>query len=148
MPPAAELRELRHLLLTVSPAGLSAPQVLRIEGPVVRKVRIELVLHIANLDDAGEVSKLATEKLAALFDTATGGAAKDGWALGANPTDSDIAVALIDTPQLEAIEGVQIVEVVDEHSERPWTGAPRPNELVVLASEPVRIEFTIPEAVV
>jgi hypothetical protein len=148
LPSAAEMRELRRLLLTVSPSGLSAPRSLRIEGPTVRRVRIELVLHIEDLDYAGEVSKLAKEKLTGLFDTATGGVTKDCWALGENPTDSDIAVALIDTPQLKTIEDVKIVEVIDEHSERPWTQTPGQDELVMLAKDPVRIQFTIPEPVV
>jgi hypothetical protein len=144
-PSAAEIRELRRLLLAAAPASLSASNVLRIEGPAIRRLRVELVLHIEDLDYAGDVGKSAVESLTSLFDTATGGVTGDGWALGESPTDTDIAVALTDTPRLEAIEGVTLVEVIEQNSERPWSITPGPNELVMLAKDPVRIRFTVPE---
>jgi hypothetical protein len=146
-PSAAEVRELSRLLLAAAPPGLSTSNVLRIKGPTVRKLRIELTLRIEDLDYAGDVSNSAVKSLTALFDTATGGVTKDGWALGDSPTDIDIAIALTDTPRLEAIENVTLVEVGDQDSESPWPQSLGPNELVMPAADPVRIQFTVPEAV-
>ena len=58
--------------------------------------------------------------LIALFDTATGGVDKDGWALGENPTEGDIALALVDAPRLESIAGVALREDQRDGTRTPW----------------------------
>jgi hypothetical protein len=144
-PSAADTRELTRFLLSAAPLALAGANVLRIEPPKVRRLRLSLQLQIDDLDNAGEVAKAAADKLQALIDPATGGVTKDGWPLGLNPTETDIAVALIDTPHLQSIEQVQLIESVDEHTERLWPTSLRPDELALPAKDPVRIEFVAPE---
>ena len=146
-PTAAQVRELRRLLLEAAPAALSAPGALRIEGPTVRRLQIQLELRIETLDHAGALGEFVKRQLKSLFDTATGGVDKDGWPLGLNPTEDDIAFALIDAPHLESIGDVKLRESVGKEV-RPWAGAVKETEIVMLADDPVRIEFETAEVLV
>lgn len=146
-PNAAQVRELRRLLLAAAPASLAAPQALRITGPRVRRLRIVLKLRVASLDHTGEVSHTAKQRIMALFDTATGGADKEGWALGENPSGDDIALALLDAPHLEGIAGVALREVTRDGAERPWTDTVKRGELVMLDEDAVRLEFETVEVI-
>src|SRR5262249_51220115 len=119
-PNSAQVRELRRLLLAAAPLSLSAPKALRIEGPRIRRLRIELELRIETLDYAGQVSQWVKDQLTTFFDSATGGIDKDGWALGLNPTDEDIAFVLINAPNLEGIANVNRLENVGDGIEQTW----------------------------
>jgi len=147
VPNAAQIRELRRLLLDAAPASLSAPNVLRIEGPGIRRLRIELQLLVDSLDQAGQLSSSVKKKLGEFFDTATGGLDKDGWVLGANPSEEDIALAISDAPYLESIENVNLYEITEDGRELPLA-APGPREIVMLADDPIRIQFETAEAMV
>lgn len=147
VPNAAQIRELRRLLLDAAPASLGAPKVLRIEGPGIRRLRIELQLLVDSLDQAGQLSSSVKKKLGAFFDTATGGLDKDGWALGANPSEEDIALAISDAPYLESIENVNLYEITEDGRELPLA-APGPREIVMLADDPIRIQFETAEVMV
>ena len=105
-------------------------------------------LLVPGLDVAGDVARSAKGRLAQLFDTATGGADQQGWRLGENPTEGDVAYALIDLPDLHSIEGVTLFELQGRRTERPWPASLNPDELAVLASDPVRIEFLTSEVTV
>ena len=140
-PNAAQVRELGRLLLDAAPVSLSAPNPLRIEGPRIRRLRIDLELLVETLDHAGALSASVKKKLADFFDTATGGIDKDGWGLGLDPSEEDITFALGDAPFLESIADVKRFEINDDGSVRPWREAPKVNELVMLADDPVRIQF-------
>jgi hypothetical protein len=144
-PTAAQIRELRTLLLNAAPPSLAASGVLRIEGPAVRRLRTDLDLRVATLDQAGAVAQEVKKRLAGLFDPATGGADHDGWALGESPAEGDIALALIDTPRLESIAGVGLHEYQRDGRERAWPDTIKPNELVMLAADPVRLHFSTAE---
>lgn len=151
-PNAAQVRELRSLLLESAPASLSVRGALKITGPRVRRLRVILDLLVASLDYAGEVSRTVQQRIKDLFDTATGGADNDGWPLGATPSDEDIALALVDTRRLEGIEGVSLREVMSDGSERPWPDAVKPDavkpgELVALDDDAVRIAFKTVEVI-
>jgi hypothetical protein len=148
VPSAPQIRELRRLLLDAAPASLSLPNVLRIEGPRIRRLRIELVLLVEALDYAGELSVFVKEKLAEFFDTATGGIDKDGWALGDNPSEDDIALAISDAPYLESIENVKLHEITEDGTEIPSLAASGPREIVMLADDPIRIQFETAEVMV
>jgi hypothetical protein len=147
-PTAAQIRELRRILLEAAPAALSAPGALRIEGPTVRRLQIELELRIETLDHAGELGEFVKKQLQDLFDSAAGGMDKDGWPLGLNPTEDDIAFALIDAPHLESIGNVKLREVVGESEVRPWPETVKETEIVMLADDPVRIVFETAEVLV
>ncbi|MDQ6891909.1 MAG: baseplate J/gp47 family protein [Acidobacteriota bacterium] len=147
MPSASQIRELHRLLVDAAPTSLSAPRALAVVGPVVRRLRVRLKLHVPTLDVTGEVSTEVKHRLAALFDTGSGGTDHEGWPLGANPTADDIGIALIDTPQLESIEEVEILEATDD-GDRPWPGGLKSNELALLDQDPVRIEFETAEVLV
>ena len=136
-PTAAEVRELRRLLLAAGPVSLSAPGALRIEGPRVRRLRIELTLRVETLDDAGTLTDFVKKRLAQFFDTATGGLDCDGWPLGIRPTEDDVALALIDAPDLQGIAELKLLESTDDPIEE--------TDLVMLASDPFRIEFDTAE---
>jgi hypothetical protein len=146
-PNAAQARELRRRLLAAAPPSLAAPGVLRVSGPRVRRLRVLLELRVASLEHAGAVGREAERRLAALLDSATGGAEGGGWALGAAPSEEDVALALIDLPRLEGLVAVVRREVAPDGGERPWTGALRQDELVVLAEDGVRLAFSTVEVV-
>jgi hypothetical protein len=144
-PTGAQVRELRRLLLASAPASLSAPKALRISGPRPRQLRIDLRLRIERLEYAGALGEAVKQRLAAYFDTGTGGTEKQGWPLGANPSEEDIALALIDAPKLDGIAGVRLLEAIDQGRERQWPASLKPTDIVVLASDPVRIQFETAE---
>lgn len=147
-PNAAQIRELRRLLLAAAPVSLSAPGALRIEGPVIRRLRIDLELQVETLDHAGALTDFVKQQLATFFDPATGGTDKDGWALGLNPNEGDIALALIDAPHLESIKDVKLRDIIDDGRVLPSLEALKGNELVVLDDDPVRIQFETAEVMV
>jgi hypothetical protein len=147
VPNAAQIRELRRLLLDAAPASLSAPNVLRIEGPGIRRLRIELQLLVESLDHAGQLSSSVKKKLGEFFDTATGGVDKDGWALGAKPSEEDIALAISDAPYLESIEKLKLYEITVDGKELPLE-APGSREIVMLSDDPIRIQFETAEVTV
>jgi hypothetical protein len=145
-PSAAQVRELRRILLEAAPASLSVPDALRIEGPRVRRLQIEVALRVETLDQAGALGEFVKQQLNRFFDTAIGGVDKDGWPLGLNPSEDDIAFALVDAPHLESIADVQLHESLGDGKVRPWpTEALKETELVQLADDPVRIEFETAE---
>jgi predicted phage baseplate assembly protein len=144
-PNASQVRELRRVLLDASPVTLAAPGALRIEGPAVRKVRIDLTLRVQTLDQAGDVGRDVKKRLAQLFDNATGGADGLGWPLGQSPTDADIAYALMDLPSLESVADVALRESEGPRSDTAWPQSFKPNELAVLAEDPVRLTFVTAE---
>lgn len=147
VPSAAQVRELHRLLVAKAPPALSARQALRIGGPTLRKLRVDLRLRVASLDVAGAVGRDVRQRISALFDTATGGAAGEGWALGENPTEADIAVALTNAPRLEGIATVALREITADGSDQQWPQTLKRNELAQLAKDAVRIEFETVEAV-
>jgi len=140
-PNAAEVRELRRLLLDSAPAALSAADAFEITGARIRKLRLSLELRVASLSHAGEVSRSVEDRIKALFDTAT------GWAMGDDPAADDIARALIDTPNLESLGNVTLREVLADDTESPWTGAIKRDELVMLDKDAVRFAFGIVEVI-
>jgi hypothetical protein len=144
-PSAAQIRELRRLLLDAAPPSLAALNALRIAGPVVRRLRTDLELRVSTLDYAGAVAQEVKTRLIGLFDPASGGADKDGWGVGENPTEGDIALALIDTPRLDSIAGVSLREYRRDGREGAWPETIKANELVMLAADPVRLHFATAE---
>ena len=139
LPNAAEVRELRRLLLDAAPASLAAPTAFKITGPRLRRLRVVLVLRVATLDHAGEVARAVQRQIEALFDTAT-------WALGAEPKDEDIARAIIDTPRLEGLASVELLEVRGGQAILPVLPV-RADELVLLHEDPLRLAFKTVEVI-
>ena len=144
-PSRAQRRELSRLLLAAAPAALAGKLV--IEGPRVRRLRIELTLRVASLDVAGELARSAKQTLQALFDTDTGGSNRTGWALGASPAEDDIAEALLDAPHLESIVSVSLLEIDAIGIAQPWPPEIGSNDLAMLAADGIRISFEIAEVV-
>jgi hypothetical protein len=141
VPGAARLRELHRMLLDAASPMLGARQALRIRGPALRRLRVDLRLRVASLDDAGAVARVARRRIVALFDTATGGVEGGGWPLGANPGEADIAAGLADVPRLQGIAAVELHEIGADGSARPWPAALKGSELPWLAQDGVRIAF-------
>ncbi len=141
VPGAARLRELHRMLLEVASPKLGARRALRMRGPSLRRLRVDLRLRVASLDDAGAVAREARRRIAALFDTATGGVAGDGWPLGGNPGEADIAAGLADLPRLQGIAALELHEIGGDGSARPWPDALKGTELPWLAQDGVRIAF-------
>jgi hypothetical protein len=146
-PNAAQIRELRRLLLAAGTVSLSAPGALRIEGPTIRRLRIDLELQVESLDHAGALTDFVKQQFATFFDPATGGSDKTGWALGLNPNEGDIALALIDAPYLESIKDVKLREITGD-GVRPSLETLKVNQLVMLDDDPVRIQFETAEVMV
>ncbi|HEX7153695.1 MAG TPA: hypothetical protein VF618_19565 [Thermoanaerobaculia bacterium] len=133
-PDAAEVRELKRLLLQSASSSLGASDALRITGPGLRRLRIALTLRVATLDIAGDVSRDVQKRISAFFDTTS-------WALGAEPNEGEIALALLDTPALESLADVQLLEVQTDGAARQWTGGIKRHELVMLDKDAVRLAF-------
>ncbi|MDM0116695.1 hypothetical protein QTI66_31650 [Variovorax sp. J22R133] len=146
MPTAAQVRELRRLLLSQAPPTLAAPEVLRIGGARLRRLRVDLRLRVASLDDAGAVASDAKKKVIALFDAATGGVDGSGWHLGENPNEIDIAVVLADVALLEGIAAVSLREITDD-DEQAWPPSIARADLPRLEKDGVRIEFETVEVI-
>lgn len=140
-PSAAFKRELGRSLLAAAATPLGAPRALRIDGPVVRRLRVAVQLKMTSLDRSGEVAVSAQQKVAALLDSACGGYDGLGWPLGAEPSADDIAAALLDLPHLQGIGEIELREVHGDGAEAAWRGAVRPAELVMLAEDGVRVAF-------
>jgi hypothetical protein len=148
LPTAAQVRELRTVLLAAAPESLASRDALRIEGPVIRRLRIDIQLRVDSLDHAGALSTDVKERLAKFFDTATGGVDSNGWPLGASPTADDIALALLDTPHLESIESVTPLDAAGDAVELPWPERLKPTEIALLAEDAVRLHFEPAEVTV
>ena len=147
VPSAAQVRELRRALLEGAPASLSAPKALRITGPTIRRLRVELTLRVDELEHAGALAEGVKRRLSALFDAAIGGPSQEGWPLGANPLEEDIALALIDAPHLDSIVEVVFEEIATDGSTRAWPAALAPHELAMLDDDPIRIHIATAEVV-
>ena len=147
VPGAAQVRELRRALLEGAPASLSAPKALRITGPTIRRLRIELTLRVDELEHAGALAEGVKRRLSALFDAAIGGPSQEGWPLGANPLEEDIALALIDAPHLDSIVKVAFEEIATDGSTSAWPAALAPHELAMLDDDPIRIHIATAEVV-
>jgi hypothetical protein len=147
IPNAGQVRELQRLLLDASPPSLSAPRALRIGRPAIRRLRVDLRLRVASLDDAGAVARDAKRQIIALFDTVTGGPDENGWELGANPTEGDIAMALADVGRLDGIADVALREITAEGADRPWPVSLEPTELAMLHKDVMRAEFKTVEVI-
>ena len=134
-PSQAQRRELRSVLLAASAAGLASPGMLRIEGPTVRRFRIQLRLRVATLDVAGDLANYAKRTLELFFNTDTSRESLGGWALGASPREDDIAEALLDAPNLGSIISIGLTEVDAAGSEHPWPQTIKASELAMLAGD-------------
>lgn len=140
-PSAAQLRELHRTLVAAAPPLLGARQALRIGGPTLRRLRVDLRLRVVSLDDAGAVAREARKQVVALFDTTTGGVDGKGWPLGENPAEADVAVGLADVARLAGITAVALREIADGGGEQPWPDSLGRTELPWLEKDGVRIEF-------
>lgn len=140
-PTAAQVRELRRLLLSVSSPAINAPGVLQIEAPSIRRLRLNLILDIEDLDHAAYVTRWVNREIARFFDVSSGGTDRHGWKLGQNPHADDIAFAIAEAPRLESIVDVRLLERLSDGNDVPWTKSVRPTDLVVLGDNPVKIEF-------
>ena len=87
------------------------------------------------------------KQIIALFDTATGGADKEGWALGENPSEADVALALANVPHLEGIAAVDLREIAATAAISPGRRRLKRNELARLEKDGVRIEFETVEVI-
>lgn len=144
IPNAAQRRELHRLLTAEAPPALSAQGALHIVGPSIRRLRVGLTLRVESLDHAGALSEDIKNRLGEFFDAARGGIDQDGWRLGINPSEEDIALALIDRTHLESLIGVTLHEVVGG-TEQAWPVTLKSVELAVLDDDPVRIQFKTTE---
>jgi hypothetical protein len=148
VPNAAETRELTRLLLAAAPLWLGVPRALTIDGPPIRQLRVGLVLEVESLDDAGALGIEVKKRVGALFDSATGGIDGDGWPLGIAPREDDIASALVGAPKLVGIVDVTLMEIGSDGTERPLPAAIGADQLVTLAADGIRLDFTIVETLV
>jgi len=137
LPSAAEKREFRRMLLERAAPTLAFADALVVEAPAILWLRVDLVLEVATLDDVGAVTLAAKERIAAFFDTEFGGEARDGWPLGENPREEDIAQALLDIDRLLGIGRIDLVRVVDGKAES-WPDRIGADRLVRLDPEIAR----------
>jgi hypothetical protein len=146
-PNTAQARELLRLLLEKSSPELNLPGALRIDGPTLRAIRVDITLVVSGLEHVGALGQLVKSRIAALFDAATGGIDSSGWPLGAGPRDDDIAVVLQDAANLEGISAVSFREIAADGTDLAFDGIVKATELIVPAPEPVRFDFDVIEPV-
>lgn len=144
-PNAAQRRELKRLLLQVSPVTLGAMGALRIDDPTLRWLGAHIQLRVQSLDDAGAVARSVRARMAALFDAVIGGADGEGWPLGRSPEPSDIALALVDTPRIAGLVDAALHEIDDGGVKRAWPASIRPSDLVVLRADALHLAFSTAE---
>jgi hypothetical protein len=140
-PTLPQIRELRRYLLSMAPAGLALPGALTIAAPGVRTLRIELNLDVEALDMAADVSVEVKELLTGLFDTTTGNLTRDGWPPGLTPAQDVVASAIRGVDGIASIVDITFVEIDEKGNELSWPDDIKATELVVLADDPVRLEF-------
>ena len=145
-PTRAQQRELRRMLLEISPAALGARDVLTIAGPRTRRLVVKSDLRVSTLDVAGGVARDAKERLVTRFSTELVGENAVPWQLGRSPTEADLAETLLDIAGLDEIVSIRMFERDDLGRETPWTGEVRSFDLVMLAAEDVRVDFKLLEA--
>jgi hypothetical protein len=145
-PTAATRRELHRALVAAAPVAVAKAGALTVAAPRIRYLRVDLTLEVPSLDDAGVIADAVKSALAQIFDPATGGSG-NGWQLGAGPTEDDIALALINVPKLQSIQSLAFYETAADGSDALWGRTVRPDDMVMLAPDPVRIVFAPLEAV-
>jgi hypothetical protein len=139
-PSAAALRGLRAYLLERALPSLAVEGALVVTGPTEIWVRVDLTLVIDTIESSADVAQAVRDRIAALIDVATGGHDQTGWALGAIPTDTDIAAALDGIEHLETLEASTVTRA-DGVPLRPL----KPYELVRLAPDGVTVRLLLPE---
>ena len=144
-PGQAVKRELRRALLAVAPPQFAASGALRVEGPKqLRTLRVSLEMRVETLADSGRLADQAKRALSAFFDPALGGLDGQGWRLGADPAEDDIALALLDATGLVGMEAIVFEEITADGA-ISWPHKVARDELVVLAEDGVRASFVIVE---
>jgi predicted phage baseplate assembly protein len=141
VPTLSQIRELHRYLLSQAPPALALPEALTVSGPVPRELRIQLKLDVETLDQAAGVSVEVNARLKALFDTVTGNLTQDGWPLGLNPAEDVVASKISDVPGLASTTDITFFEVDAKGNELQWPEQINATDLVVLADDPVRLEF-------
>jgi hypothetical protein len=127
-------RELSRLLLAAMPPSYSQPgsgMTLQIVPPVSRRLRVQARLRVATLDVAGGVRAAATAALRRYFDPAGGADDGAGWPFGASPDARSIAAVLVDTPDLDGIDALALLEMTPQGL-APWPATLVDDELAVL----------------
>lgn len=140
-PTLPQIRELSRFLLSKAPATLALPGALTIAAPGLRKLRIKLKLEVETLDVAADASVTVKELLIGLFDTTTGNLTGDGWALGLSPSEDVVALAIRDVKGIASIVDIAFLAIDEKGNELSWADDIKPTDLVVLADDPVRLEF-------
>ena len=146
-PARAVQRELERLLLAALPAGFGEPGsglALVIAPPVPRSLRVRAELRVASLDVAGAVAAAASQSLRQHLDPATGADDGLGWPLGAAPDAREIAATLVDTPSLDGIETLALLEITAGGAEAPWPATLNADELAVLAADGIDFSYLLP----
>jgi hypothetical protein len=138
-PTQAQWRELLRYLAERTSPSMAAPRAITKLPPRLVNIQVWLTLTVRSIEFSGEVDQWATKRIVSLLDPATGGLDNQGWPLGLLPTESDIAAAVDDIPNLEAIEGVTIMATFNSAAVQ----IVRPEDLPVTSPEDIRIEFQI-----
>jgi hypothetical protein len=102
---------------------------------------MQLMLTIGSIEFSGSVDQDVTDRIVNLLDPATGGLDQQGWPLGTLPTETDIAAALIGTPNLEAVESVTISASFNNSVVQ----TARPEDLPIVSPEDIQVEFDVVE---
>ncbi len=146
VPARAVQRELERLLLAALPAGFGVAGsglALVIAPPGARALRVRAELRVASLDVAGAVAEAVKRALQRHLDPATGGDDGLGWPLGASPDARDLAATLIDTPALDGIETLTLLEITASGGQAPWPATLNADELAVLADDGLEFSYRL-----
>ncbi len=149
VPSQATKRELlRHLIQRASPT-LAERGAVTIVPPQVVSIQLRLRLTISAIEHSGSVKAEVEKRIRALFDPATGGVEGTGWSLGATPSETDIAAAIIGATPIQGLDEIDEIRfwmVGTDGALEPMPQSQRPNELTQLATNGVTVEFELSSA--
>jgi hypothetical protein len=140
-PTQAQWRTVLDYLTNLCPPSLAVQNAIAKVPPRLVQVQIALTLDIEAIEVSGEVSQAVAATIISLFDPATGGLDQQGWPLGVLPTETDIAGALADVPDLLAIETISLQLTVTPGGSAVKTALPE--DLPVADAAHIQISFRV-----
>jgi hypothetical protein len=141
VPTQAQWRALLSYLGDRTSPGLAAANAIIPVPPRLVSMQMQLMLTIRSVEFSGSVDQDVTDRIVNLLDPATGGLDQQGWPLGTLPTETDIAAALIGTPNLEAVESVTISASFNNSVVQ----TARPEDLPIVSPEDIQVQFDVVE---
>lgn len=139
-PTAQQTRAWKQRVLDCAAPWLSSIRTFRILGPTVVSLKVELQVVIDSLDSAGSVAEEIRQRLTRYFDVSEGGIYQQGWMLGQNANEQEIALAIRAITHVESLRQIRLIKVTNQ-DELSWPSKLGARELVRLNEDFVQLTF-------